>query len=343
MSFSGTEKPQDGARVSYGTVRQNGGIGSDPSRVLPDIDPVAASAERDADIEVVASRIFESEDASEGSPCVNAGIEQSVPVQAENRVLNGAAASREPVAPQLALVPLEAPPEIWMHGFEIGDMVWGKVKSHPWWPGYIFNVPFASPDVRRTRKEGHVLVAFFGDSSYGWFFPDELIPFEPYYLEKSKQTTSKNFALAVDEAEDEVSRRAALGLTCHCRNARNFRYFGFPGYVRVDVPGYEPGAEYSVEQIESARESFMPEELLSFFQQLALNSRRKEPWSIDFIRSKARLLAYRKALYEVYDETYPQAFGVKPRWPSLNDAQTPDQPVYFAPRGCFSSLSSFTS
>ncbi|KAG0451845.1 hypothetical protein HPP92_026264 [Vanilla planifolia] len=32
----------------------------------------------------------------------------------------------------------------WMHGFRTGDMVWGKVKSHPWWPGHIFNEAFAS-------------------------------------------------------------------------------------------------------------------------------------------------------------------------------------------------------
>ncbi|TKY52241.1 DNA mismatch repair protein Msh6 [Spatholobus suberectus] len=62
------------------------------------------------------------------------------------------------------------------HGFEVGDMVWGKVKSHPWWPGHVYNEAFASAAVRRTKREGHVLVAFFGDSSYGWFEPSELIP-----------------------------------------------------------------------------------------------------------------------------------------------------------------------
>ncbi|KAJ6305908.1 hypothetical protein OIU78_021274 [Salix suchowensis] len=40
------------------------------------------------------------------------------------------------------------------YGFEVGDMVWGKVKSHPWWPGHIFNEAFASSSVRRTRREG---------------------------------------------------------------------------------------------------------------------------------------------------------------------------------------------
>jgi DNA (cytosine-5)-methyltransferase 3A len=95
------------------------------------------------------------------------------------------------------------------YGFEVGDMVWGKVKSHPWWPGQIFNEAFASPSVRRVKKMGYVLVAFFGDNSYGWFDPAELIPFEPHVKEKSQQTSSDHFAKAVEEAMNEVGRRRA--------------------------------------------------------------------------------------------------------------------------------------
>ncbi|XP_008805762.2 uncharacterized protein LOC103718627 [Phoenix dactylifera] len=327
LDFVGVEDPQEGSSVSDETA----------ASVLAEIDPPAAErisdnartdlSPGDARMEVEAARVSESEAAIEGSPPVDAGIERSLPAQEKTLVSN------QPLAPQPVLAPqAAAPSEIWMHGFEIGDMVWGKVKSHPWWPGYIFNLPFAPPDVRRSRKLGHVLVAFFGDSSYGWFVPDELIPFDPYYLEKAKQTTSRNFVKSVDEAEDEVSRRAALGLTCCCRNAKNFRYFGFPGYVRVDVPGYERGAEYSMKQIQVARDSFVPEDALSFLQRLASAPRSEEPEDIDFIRSKARLLGYRKALYEEYDETYPQAFGIEPVRPSPTDTETPDQPDYFAPR-----------
>ncbi|KAG1326275.1 hypothetical protein COCNU_01G002090 [Cocos nucifera] len=317
LAFVEVEDPEEELGVSDETA----------AGVLAEIDP---SVERisdnaradlslgDAKMDVETARVSESDSAMEGSPPVDAGIERSLPVQEKTLVL---------APPQVA-----APLEFWMHGFEIGDMVWGKVKSHPWWPGYIFNVHFAPPDVRRTRKQGHVLVAFFGDSSYGWFVPDELIPFDPYYLEKSKQTTSRNFVKSVDEAEDEVSRRAALGVTCCCRNAKNFRYFGFPGYVRVDVPGYERGADYSMKQIQVARDSFVPEDALSFLQQLAWAPLSEEPVGIDFIRSKARLLAYRKAVYEEYDETYPQAFGIEPVRPSPTDTETPDQPDYFAPR-----------
>ncbi|XP_057962848.1 PWWP domain-containing protein 1-like isoform X2 [Malania oleifera] len=198
------------------------------------------------------------------------------------------------------------------YGFEVGDMVWGKVKSHPWWPGHIFNEAFASSSVRRARREGHVLVAFFGDSSYGWFDLAELIHFDPNYTEKSRQMTSRNFVKAVEEAVDETSRRSSLGLACRCRNPYNFRPTNVLGYYAVDVPDYEPGGIYSASQIGKARESFRPGETLSFLKQLAMTPQWIEESSIDWIKNKATVLAYRKAVFEEFDETYAQAFGMQP-------------------------------
>ncbi|KAK4538958.1 hypothetical protein RGQ29_032105 [Quercus rubra] len=183
-------------------------------------------------------------------------------------------------------------------GFEVGDMVWGKVKSHPWWPGHIFNEAFASPSVRRSRREGYVLVAFFGDSSYGWFDPAELIPFDQYFAEKSRQTNSRNFIKAVEEAVDEMSRRRGLGVVCKCRSAFNFRGTEVQGYFEVDVPDYEPRGVYS------------PSEFLAFVKQLALMPRGGETKNISFVKNKATVFALRKALFEEFDETYAQAFGV---------------------------------
>ncbi|CAH1454284.1 unnamed protein product [Lactuca virosa] len=131
------------------------------------------------------------------------------------------------------------------HGYEVGDMVWGKVKPHPWWPGHVFSEEFATTSVRRSKREGLLLVAFFGDSSYGWFDPSELMPFESNFAEKSRQTNSKTFVKAVEEAMDEVSRRNALA-------------------------DYEPGAVYSINAIEKSRASFQPSSTLDFIRQLAL-------------------------------------------------------------------------
>ncbi|KAG6773189.1 hypothetical protein POTOM_020450 [Populus tomentosa] len=204
------------------------------------------------------------------------------------------------------------------YGFEVGDMVWGKVKSHPWWPGHIFNEAFASSSVRRTRREGHVLVAFFGDSSYGWFDPAELIPFDANFAEKSQQTNSRTFIRAVEEATDEASRRSALGLACKCRNKYNIRPVNVAGYFAVDVPDYEPGGVYSVNQIMKARDGFKPGEALAFVKQLAAGPHGCDQDGLDFIKNKARVSAFRKAVFEEFDETYAQAFGVHNSRP-LND------------------------
>ncbi|XP_043708414.1 uncharacterized protein LOC122657691 isoform X2 [Telopea speciosissima] len=215
------------------------------------------------------------------------------------------------------------------YGFKIGDMVWGKVKSHPMWPGQIYNDAFASPSVRRTKREGHVLVAFFGDSSYGWFDPEDLVPFEPYYAEKSRQTNSRNFLKAVEEAVDEASRRNALGLACYCRSPFNFRRTSVQGYFAVDVDGYEPGGVYSVKQVKMARDNFQPASMLSFILQTALMPRSSEPKGIDWVKDKATVLAYRKAVYEEYDDTYAQAFGVQPTRPSRDSMGVLVQPEKF--------------
>ncbi|XP_059652420.1 PWWP domain-containing protein 1-like isoform X2 [Cornus florida] len=209
---------------------------------------------------------------------------------------------------------------------EIGDMVWGKVKSHPWWPGHIYNEAFATPSVRRTKREGHILVAFFGDSSYGWFDPAELIPFDPNFAEKSHQTNSRTFMRAVEEAVDEASRRCGLALACCCRNPYNFRPTNVQGYFFVDVVDFEPGGVYSVTQIKKSRDSFRPREALAFIKQLAVVPTVDENPSIDFIKNKATLFAYRKAVFEEFDETYAQAFGVQPVRPSHEPRETVVQP-----------------
>lgn len=219
------------------------------------------------------------------------------------------------------------------YGFEVGDLVWGKVKSHPWWPGHIYNEAFASPSVRRARREGHVLVAFFGDSSYGWFEPAELIPFDANFAEKSQQTFSRTFVKAVEEAVDEASRRRGLGLACKCRNPDNFRLTHVEGYYSVDVMDYEPGGFYSDSQIRKARDSFNPIETLDFVRELALTPLDGEHGSIGFLNNKATVSAYRKAVFEQHDETYAQAFGVQRARPSRPQNVPLNQPARQPPKG----------
>ncbi|ONK61573.1 uncharacterized protein A4U43_C08F31380 [Asparagus officinalis] len=225
----------------------------------------------------------------------------------------------------------EAPFE--MNGLVIGDMVWGKVKSHPWWPGHLYNEAFASPSVRSAKRDGLVLVAFFGDNSYGWFNPAELIPYEPNFLEKSKQTLLRSFVNAVEESIDEAGRRAALCLSCRCENPYNFRPTRVPNYFKVDVVGYERNAVYSRRQIDKERSSFVPKDAVGFLRELALMPRGDKVKDVEWHRKLAVWLAVRRHRFEEFDETYAQAFGQQPVRPVRNEMGVLEQSESFAPRG----------
>lgn len=194
--------------------------------------------------------------------------------------------------------------------YESGDIVWGKVKSLPWWPGQMLDEALveAVPSVGETKKEGYVLVSFFGDDSFRWLNPTDLVPFDSNYIENMKQSNAKAFLKAVKEAEHEVRQRAALGISCCCRNSSNFRETDFKGFLAVDVEGYLHDEIYSIRQIENARHGFRPTRVLCFLQLLAMSPLGDEQCGIDWMKDVAVALAYRKAVFKEFDETWNQAF-----------------------------------
>ncbi|XP_058770453.1 PWWP domain-containing protein 1-like [Vicia villosa] len=212
------------------------------------------------------------------------------------------------------------------HDFEDGDLVWGKVKSYPWWPGFIYNEAFASSSARLLKKEGFVLVAFFGDSSYGWFDPTQLIPFDVNFDEKSKQLSSKAFSNAVEDAVDEASRRSALGLMCRCRYPDNFASTSVEGYFSVQVPDYDSGV-YSEAQIRKAKNDFRPSETLRFIKLLSVAPHGGDDRSCNFAKSKAVVFAFRRAVFGLHDETHAEAVGAEPVRHSNHQASSLVQPV----------------
>ncbi|KAK9070710.1 hypothetical protein SSX86_011112 [Deinandra increscens subsp. villosa] len=194
-------------------------------------------------------------------------------------------------------------PSIRGYGFEIGDLVWAKMKSQLWWPGHVYNEEFATPLVRRSKREGLLLVAFFGaSSSYGWFDSSELISFDANYAEKSRQTDARTFVRAVEDAIREVNRRIELGLCCKCCNEQNFR--------ETDVQGFA---------VEKTRDSFQPKLTLDFLRQLALEQTVSEDVDIGFIKNKATVMSYRKAVFK----DFAQAFGYDPVCASEMSSKAP--------------------
>ncbi|KAL6290782.1 hypothetical protein ACE6H2_008292 [Prunus campanulata] len=100
--------------------------------------------------------------------------------------------------------------------FSASDLVWGKVKSHPWWPGQIFDYTVASEKAMKYHKKDCFLVAYFGDRTFAWNEPSSLKPFRSYFPQSEKQCNSEAFQNAVNCALEEVSRRVELGLACSC-------------------------------------------------------------------------------------------------------------------------------
>lgn len=198
--------------------------------------------------------------------------------------------------------------------FNAGDLVWAKTGRHPWWPSIIHHEALTSTEVRQAKKEGHVLVSFFGDNSYKWLDPKKLNHFESNYSVYSNRSSSRLFMKAINEAVYEVSHRAALGMTCPCVFFSSYRPLPVKGLLEVDLAGYTSGGVYTVHQIERFRQEFRPVETLSFVQQLALDPT-NVPQDINFSKEVARVLAFRKARYAEVDEPYFLAFGVNPPKP----------------------------
>ena len=51
------------------------------------------------------------------------------------------------------------------------ELVWGKVRSHPWWPGQVFDAADASEIALQHRRAGAPLVAYFWDRTFAWSDP----------------------------------------------------------------------------------------------------------------------------------------------------------------------------
>ncbi|CAO2837961.1 unnamed protein product, partial [Amaranthus hypochondriacus] len=135
--------------------------------------------------------------------------------------------------------------------FSVGDFVWGKIKSHPWWPGRIYDPSDASEFALKYKHEGQLLVAYFGDRTFAWCDPCHLKPFEENFEEMSKQSSLKTFDSAVMEALNQFGTLFKLQLTCSCARAKEGSSLPFVvnGGVKQGVYVPEKGISmYSADQ-----------------------------------------------------------------------------------------------
>lgn len=151
-------------------------------------------------------------------------------------------------------------------GYSVSDLVWGKVRSHPWWPGQIFDPSDASEMALKHQKTDHFLVAYFGDKTFAWCDESRLKPFQTYFPHMEKQSSMDAFVTAVDDALGEVSRLLESGMTCRCfadETCADMKRW------KAENAGIREGTCSPAVESSLIADSFQPERLLDYVQALA--------------------------------------------------------------------------
>ncbi|XP_022957195.1 uncharacterized protein LOC111458663 isoform X1 [Cucurbita moschata] len=151
--------------------------------------------------------------------------------------------------------------------FSVSDLVWGKVRSHPWWPGQIFDPSDSSDKAMKYYKNDFFLVAYFGDRTFAWNEVSHLKPFRTNFSEEEMQSHSEAFQNAVDCALEEVSRRSELGLACACTPREAYDMIKCQVIENAGIRE-ESSRRYGVDKSSSAT-SFEPAKLIEYIRELA--------------------------------------------------------------------------
>ncbi|CAO2172919.1 unnamed protein product [Urochloa humidicola] len=168
------------------------------------------------------------------------------------------------------------------------ELVWGKVRSHPWWPGQVFDAADASEVALQHRKAGAPLVAYFWDRTFAWSDGSSLLPFHANFTRLSAQSSMFGFLSAVDAALQEVGRRVEAGLSCTC--------FGSSIATKQEVQnsGIRQGAYGAAVDASYMRDAFRGEAFLGYISALG-----ERPLAgadlLDLAIAKAQLRAFNRS------------------------------------------------
>lgn len=175
--------------------------------------------------------------------------------------------------------------------YDVSDLVWGKVRSHPWWPGQIFDPSASSNKAMKYYKKDRFLIAYFGDQSFAWNEESQIKPFRMNFTRMAKQSNMESFCHAVDCALDEVSRRVEFGLACSCLSEEVYSkiksQFVANAGIREESSRRDGGDRFS------SVSNFIPEKLVRYLKALA-----EEPFGgtnrLEFETARAQLLAFNR-------------------------------------------------
>ncbi|CAI9767449.1 unnamed protein product [Fraxinus pennsylvanica] len=171
----------------------------------------------------------------------------------------------------------------------ISDLVWGKVRSHPWWPGQIFDPADASEKAMKYYKKDCFLVAYFGDRTFAWNDLSVLKPFRSHFSQIEKQSNSEAFQNAVECALEEISRRVELGLACRCLPQAALDKIDVQTVENTGIRE-ESSRRYGVDRSTKAT-SFEPTKLLDYVKELAPAASHGAD-RLDLVIARSQLLAY---------------------------------------------------
>lgn len=173
--------------------------------------------------------------------------------------------------------------------FVPSDLVWGKVKSHPWWPGLIFDPSDASELALKHRNRNNFLVAYFFDNTFAWNEASVLKPFQSNFHRMVKQSSTDSFMSAVDEALAEVSRRMGSALSCGCYNSGESSAEAKFENAGVRAKTARPSGDALF-----IRRSFDPVKFLGFLYELGQNPHVGFE-SLDLVVAKSQLKAFNQS------------------------------------------------
>lgn len=173
--------------------------------------------------------------------------------------------------------------------FFVSDLVWGKVRSHPWWPGQIFDPADASEKAMKYHKKDCFLVAYFGDRTFAWNEASLLKPFRMHFSQIERQSSSETFQNAVNCALEEVSRREELGLACSCMHDDVYDRIRFQ-IVENSGIRLESSMRDGLDRLASAN-SFQPDKLVDYVKALA-QSPSGGADQLELVIAKAHLLSF---------------------------------------------------
>lgn len=191
--------------------------------------------------------------------------------------------------------------------YKVHDLVWGKVKSHPWWPGQIYDPSLASEAALKIKKEDHFLVAYFGDKTFAWNDASALKPYMTSFPKMEKQSSVETFVRGLDSSLAEISRRIEVALSCKCSDRKSLNE------QLVDNAGIIHGTHVPDVDNLVIVGSFKVERLMEYVQEVTVigseNMNR-----LEFVMARAYLKAFDKfrGFPDAPEFAYGEEFGNDP-------------------------------